>query len=199
MTESFFRGGFRLRASRLRRDRSACALPRASKPWEGPSSSHDPSFSRASGVIVFQGRDRQALGVPSFSCEAASLLEMQWRPCRANGSATARRPYPLMHECAAARGLTIDEVAARVSFTVETTVLPSFALPRGACSGVSMSAGKVLALAKHIIQPRMARIFTNREQLRCRFSLLVLFVFIRGIRGSRTSGQHERTAWLDHR
>ena len=43
----------------------------------------------------------------------------------------------------------------------------------------------------------MAQIFTNGEQLRCRFALLVLFVFIRAIRGSRTSGQHERTAWLD--
>jgi hypothetical protein len=41
----------------------------------------------------------------------------------------------------ARRGLTIDEVAARVSYTVETTVLPSFALPRESCSGVSMSAG----------------------------------------------------------
>ena len=41
----------------------------------------------------------------------------------------------------ARRGLTIDEVAARVSYTVETTVLPSFALPRGSCSGVSMTAG----------------------------------------------------------
>ena len=32
-------------------------------------------------------------------------------------------------------------VAARVSYTVETTVLPSFTLPRGSGSGVSMSAG----------------------------------------------------------
>jgi hypothetical protein len=38
-------------------------------------------------------------------------------------------------------GSLIDEVAARVSFTVETSVLPSFALPRDCCSGVSMSAG----------------------------------------------------------
>ncbi len=45
------------------------------------------------------------------------------------------------------------------------------------------------ALAKHIFQPRMAQIFTNGERLRRRFSLLVLFVFIRAIRGSRTSGQ----------
>ena len=36
----------------------------------------------------------------------------------------------------------IDEVAERVSFTVETTVLPSFALPRDCCSGVSVSAGR---------------------------------------------------------
>ena len=35
----------------------------------------------------------------------------------------------------ARRGLTIDEVAARVSYTVETTVLPSFTLPRGSCAG----------------------------------------------------------------
>ena len=41
----------------------------------------------------------------------------------------------------ARRGLTLDEVAAPVSFTVETTVLLSFARPRGDCSGVSMSAG----------------------------------------------------------
>ena len=39
---------------------------------------------------------------------------------------------------AAGRGLIIDEVAAPVSFTVETTVLPSFALPRDCCSGVCM-------------------------------------------------------------
>jgi hypothetical protein len=52
-----------------------------------------------------------------------------------------------------------------------------------------MSAGEV-----HIIQPRIAQIFTNGERLRRRFSLLVLFVFIRGICGSRTSGQDGRTA-----
>jgi hypothetical protein len=57
-----------------------------------------------------------------------------------------------------------------------------------------MSAGRRIALAKHIIQPRIDRIFTNGKRLRRRFSLLVLFVFIRGIRGSRTSGQDERTA-----
>jgi hypothetical protein len=85
--------------------------------WEGPSSSHGPFFSR----------------------EAASLLEMQWRHCRANGSAAARRPYlGKRARYSARRGLVIVEVAARVSFTVETTVLLSFALPRGDCSGVSI-------------------------------------------------------------
>jgi hypothetical protein len=43
----------------------------------------------------------------------------------------------------ARRGLTLDEAAAPLSFTVEATVLLSFALPRGACSGVSMSAESV--------------------------------------------------------
>ena len=38
------------------------------------------------------------------------------------------------------RRSTTNEVAARVSFTVETTVLLSFALPRGDCSGVSIEA-----------------------------------------------------------
>ena len=38
----------------------------------------------------------------------------------------------------ARRGLTLDEAAARVSFTVETTVLLSFALPRGDCSAESV-------------------------------------------------------------
>jgi len=41
----------------------------------------------------------------------------------------------------ARRGLLIDEVAARVSFTAETAVLPSCALLRGCCGGVSVSAG----------------------------------------------------------
>jgi hypothetical protein len=40
-------------------------------------------------------------------------------------------------------GLVIVEVAARVSFTVETTVLLSFALPHGDCSGVSIEAPRV--------------------------------------------------------
>jgi hypothetical protein len=38
----------------------------------------------------------------------------------------------------ARRGLTLDEAAAPLSFTVEATVLLSFALPRGDCSGVSI-------------------------------------------------------------
>jgi hypothetical protein len=41
------------------------------------------------------------LAWPKLQCEAAlsySKVGMQWRPCRANGSAAARRPYPLMHE-----------------------------------------------------------------------------------------------------
>ena len=38
----------------------------------------------------------------------------------------------------ARRGSLIDVAAARVSFTVETTILPSFALPRGACSGAGL-------------------------------------------------------------
>jgi hypothetical protein len=37
------------------------------------------------------------------------------------------------------RSLVIDEVAARASFTVETTVLPSFALPRGVEIGPFLS------------------------------------------------------------
>jgi hypothetical protein len=44
---------------------------------------------RASARFVTQGRERQALGVPNFSCEAA-FRWMQWRLCRVNGSATAR-------------------------------------------------------------------------------------------------------------
>ena len=52
-------------------------------------------------------------------------------------------------------------VAGRVSFTVETTVLPSFAQRRAFCRG---------------------------------FSLLVLFVFIRSIRGSKLNGQRTRCA-----
>ena len=57
--------------------------------------------------------------------------------------AYASESAPTLPFDARARGvaLFIDEVAARVSYTVETTVLPSFALPRGSCSGVSMSAG----------------------------------------------------------
>jgi hypothetical protein len=84
------------------------------------------------------------------------------------------------------RRLTLQwglRAAARVSFTVETTVLPSFALPRGSCKWE----GFVLVLC--VFQPRMARIFTNGKRLCRRFSLLILFVFIRDIRGSRTSGQ----------
>jgi len=66
---------------------------------------------------------------------------------------------------------------------------PSFALPHGACSGASMTAGRCIVLAKHIFQPRIARIFTNGKRLRRRLSSPVLFVFIPAIRGSRTSGQ----------
>ncbi len=142
-------------------------------------------------------------------------------------------------------------------FTVETTVRPSFALPRDCCSGVSMSAegwfhprdtgllsldsfwqnhgqqnhfrersgalprdccsgvsmsagvlrfgshrqplqnprgsairnlGDAIVLTKHIFQPRIARFFTNGNLLRRKLSLFVLFVIIREIRGSRTSG-----------
>jgi len=52
----------------------------------------------------------------------------------------------------------------------------SFALPRGACSGASMTAGRCIVLAKHIFQPRIARIFTNGKRLRRRLSSPVLFV-----------------------
>ena len=93
------------------------------------------------------------------------------------------------------RRLTLQwglRAAARVSFTVETTVLPSFALPRGSCKWEGF------VLAKHIFQPRIDRIFTNGKRLRWRFSLLVLFVFIRDIRGSGTSEQVEAegVVWL---
>jgi hypothetical protein len=94
------------------------------------------------------------------------------------------------------RRLTLQwgvHAAARVSFTVETTVLPSFALPRGTCKWE----GFVLVLC--VFQPRIDRIFANGEQLRWRFCLLVLFVFIRGIRGSRTYGQDGRKAWFGYR
>jgi len=40
------------------------------------------------------------------------------------------------------RSLVIDEVAARASFTVETTVLPSFALPRGVWIGRFLSGAR---------------------------------------------------------
>ena len=60
-----------------------------------------------------------------------------------------RRADPTLSCTSARRGLSIDEVAARVSFTVETTVLPSFALPRGACSGVSVSAGSWVLAPRH--------------------------------------------------
>ena len=93
------------------------------------------------------------------------------------------------------RRLTLQwgvRAAARVSFTVETTVLPSFALPRGTCKWEGF------VLAKHIFQPRIDRIFTNGEQLRWRFCLLVLFVFIRGIRGSRASGQDGAEGVVPH-
>jgi hypothetical protein len=39
----------------------------------------------------------------------------------------------------AGRGLATDEVAARVCFTVETTVLPYFTLPRGVEIGPFLS------------------------------------------------------------
>jgi hypothetical protein len=48
------------------------------------------------------------------------------------------------HEGRNRRSLVIDEVAARASFTVETTMLPSFALTRDCCGGVSVSAGIVV-------------------------------------------------------
>jgi hypothetical protein len=83
--------------------------------------------------------------------------------------------------------------AARVFFTVETTVLPSFALRAGLVSG----GGFVLVLC--VFQPRIDRISTNGKRLRRRFSLLVLFVFIRDIRGSRASGQDGRKAWFGYR
>jgi hypothetical protein len=64
----------------------------------------------------------------------------------------------------------------------------------GALSRESCSAGRRIAIAKHIIQPRIDRIFTDGKRLRWRFSLLVLFVSIRSIRGSKISGQDEHTA-----
>ena len=54
-------------------------------------------------------------------------------------------------------------------------------LPRGACSGDSMSAERGIVLA--------CPIFTSGKRLRRRICLLVFFVFIRDIRGSRTSRQ----------
>ena len=49
------------------------ARQRGSYFWEGSSSSHDPFFSREAASSTSLGRDRQALGVPNFSCEAAFL------------------------------------------------------------------------------------------------------------------------------
>jgi len=58
------------------------------------------------------------------------------------------REHGRLGRAGAESGSLIDEVAVRVSFTVETTVLPSFARQRGACSGVSMSAGR--ASSSHV-------------------------------------------------
>jgi len=58
------------------------------------------------------------------------------------------RKHGRLGRAGAESGLLIDAVAVRVSFTVETTVLPSFARQRGACSGVSMSAGR--ASSSHV-------------------------------------------------
>jgi hypothetical protein len=46
------------------------------------------------------------------------------------------------HEGRNRRSLVIEEVAARVSFTVETTMLPSFALPRGVWIGRFLSGAR---------------------------------------------------------
>jgi hypothetical protein len=82
--------------------------------------------------------------------------------------------------------------AARVFFTVETTVLPSFALPRGSFKW------EVTPSRNAIFNHELAQIFTNGERLRRRSSLLVLFVFIRDIRGSRTSGRDGAEGVVPH-
>jgi hypothetical protein len=115
------------------------ALSRGSWIWEGPSSSHDPFFSCEAALsyskVGMPRRRRPKFQLRSgvHAGDAMAAVPRKW----VSGGA------PTLPFDARAHGvaLFIDEVAARVSFTVETTVLPSFALPRGACSGVSMSAG----------------------------------------------------------
>ena len=95
------------------------------KPWEGSSSSHDPSLSREAALsysMVGMSRRRRPKfqpqsGVPA-QCKGSLAAQMGQR----------RRADPTLSCTSAGRGLVTDEVAARVSFTVETTVLPSFAL-----------------------------------------------------------------------
>ena len=60
--------------------------------WEGSSSSHDPFFSREAAFsypMVGMPRRRR----PKLQPRQRRLCSIQWRPCRANGSAAARRPY----------------------------------------------------------------------------------------------------------
>ena len=101
------------------------ARQRDSKPWEGSSSSHDPSLSREAALsysMVGMSRRRR----PKFQPQSGV-------PARCKGSLAAqmgqrRRADPTLSCTSAGWGLVTDEVAARVSFTIETTVLPSFAL-----------------------------------------------------------------------
>ena len=159
-------------------------------------------YSCSFGVFVVHGHpDRMGFGrllsgVVSGSHPAPSVEE--FGSSQPKPRAWRRKHIADGPEGAASRGASKAKVdppmglraAARVFFTVETTVLPSFALPRGSFKWE----GFVLVLC--VFQPRIDRIFTNGKRLRRRFCLLVLFVFIRDIGGSRTSGQVGQKAWF---
>ena len=46
----------------------------------------------------------------------------------------------------------------------------------------------------NVLQPRIARVFTNRQRLRRRISLSVIFVFFSSVRGSMGGAWEERRA-----
>ena len=77
--------------------------------WEGSSSSHDPNFSREAAFL--------------FYAKAAS--PRKWVSGGLRLVAYASESAPTLGCTSAKRFLGIDEVATPVSFTVETTVLPS--------------------------------------------------------------------------
>jgi hypothetical protein len=97
------------------------ALPRGSCKWEGPSSGMT-HFSAAPPARSSTGR-RIAASQAAGRDGARVVAGTRRRGGRAVQSWVKPEVDPPM-------GL---RAAARVSFTVETTVLPSFALPRGSC------------------------------------------------------------------